>query len=135
MMVFNDSISDAFTRIRNANLVGHNTVRVPLTLTTKSILNILVHHGFIKNFSQINNREFLVTLKSPKTSVLRKLKRLSRPGCRLYVSAQNLPQLLRSGQLGLAPRAIIFLSTSKGILSDREAQHLKVGGELLGYVS
>nr|CAJ18197.1 ribosomal protein S8 [Halimeda opuntia] len=133
MMVFNDSISDVFTRIRNANLVGHNTVRVPLTLTTKSILNILVHHGFIKNFSQINNREFLVTLKSK--SVLRKLKRLSRPGCRLYVSAQNLPQILRSGQLGLAPRAIIFLSTSKGILSDREARHLKVGGEILGYVS
>lgn len=132
-MVFNDSISDVFTRIRNANLVGHNTVQVPLTLTTKSILNILVHHGFIKNFSQINNREFLVTLKSK--SVLRKLKRLSRPGCRLYVSAQNLPQILRSGQLGLAPRAIIFLSTSKGILSDREARHLKVGGEILGYVS
>nr|ACN23287.1 ribosomal protein S8 [Halimeda velasquezii] len=130
-MVFNDSISDVFTRIRNANLVGHNTVRVPLTLTTKNILNILVHHGFLKNFSQINNREFLVTLKSK--SVLRKLKRLSRPGCRLYVSAQNLPQILRSGQLGIAP--IIFLSTSKGILSDREARYLKIGGEILGYVS
>nr|ACN23275.1 ribosomal protein S8 [Halimeda minima]ACN23278.1 ribosomal protein S8 [Halimeda minima]AYC64665.1 ribosomal protein S8 [Halimeda minima] len=129
----NDSISDVFTRIRNANLVGHNTVRVPLTLTTKNILNILVHHGFIKNFSQINNREFLVTLKLK--SVLRKLKRLSRPGCRLYVSAQNIPQILRSGQLGIAPRAIILLSTSKGILSDREARYLKVGGEILGYVS
>nr|ACN23284.1 ribosomal protein S8 [Halimeda renschii] len=129
----NDSISDVFTRIRNANLVGHNTVRVPLTLTTKNILKILVNHGFIKNFSQINNREFLVTLKLK--SVLRKLKRLSRPGCRLYVSAQNIPQILRSGQLGIAPRAIIFLSTSKGILSDREARYLKVGGEILGYVS
>nr|ACN23281.1 ribosomal protein S8 [Halimeda minima] len=129
----NDSISDVFTRIRNANLVGHNTVRVPLTLTTKNILKILVNHGFIKNFSQINNKEFLVTLKFK--SVIRKLKRLSRPGCRLYVSAQNIPQILRSGQLGIAPRAIIFLSTSKGILSDREARYLKVGGEILGYVS
>nr|CAJ18169.1 ribosomal protein S8 [Halimeda incrassata]CAJ18173.1 ribosomal protein S8 [Halimeda monile] len=120
----NDSISDLFTRIRNANLVGQNTVRVPVTLTTQSILKILVHHGFITNFHQTNNREFLVTLKS----IIRELQRLSRPGCRLYVRAQNIPKI--RGQIG-----IIILSTSKGILSDREARRLKVGGEILGYIS
>nr|ACN23298.1 ribosomal protein S8 [Halimeda copiosa] len=124
--MINDSISDVFTRIRNANLVDHTTVRVPFTFTTKNILNILVHHGFLKNFSQIQNREFLVQLKSK--SVIREFKRLSRPGRRLYVSAKNIPQI--RGQLG-----VLLLSTSKGIMSDREARRLKVGGEILGYVS
>nr|ACN23240.1 ribosomal protein S8 [Halimeda magnidisca] len=122
----NDSLFDLFTRIRNAHLVGHHTVQVPLSSTNKSILEILVRHGFIRSFDQIQNRQFLVTFK-PK-SVIRELQRLSRPGCRLYVSAQNIPQI--RGQLG-----IIFLSTSKGILCDREARYLKLGGEILGYIS
>nr|AAV84998.1 ribosomal protein S8 [Halimeda taenicola] len=121
-----DSLSDLFTRIRNAHLVGHLTVLVPLSSTNKSILEILVRHGFIQNFDPIQNQQFLVTFK-PK-SVIRELQRLSRPGCRLYVSAQNIPQI--RGQLG-----ILFLSTSKGILSDREARYLKLGGEILGYIS
>nr|ACN23244.1 ribosomal protein S8 [Halimeda gracilis] len=115
----NDSISDLFTRIRNCQ---RSEVRVPVTSATKSILEILARHGFIKNFVQINNQEFLVTLKS----VIRELQRLSRPGCRLYVSANKIPKI----QLG-----VIFLSTSKGIIGDREARLLKVGGEILGYVS
>nr|CAJ18191.1 ribosomal protein S8 [Halimeda micronesica] len=122
----NNSISDLFTRLRNANLVGHNTVRVPITLSTKNILEILARHGLIKNFYQINTQEFLINLKFK--SILRELKTLSRPGCRLYVSAQNIPKI--RGQIG-----IIILSTSKGILSDREARRLKVGGEILGYIS
>nr|AAV84980.1 ribosomal protein S8 [Halimeda discoidea] len=122
----NDSLSDLFTRIRNAHLVGHRTVTVPLSSTNKSILEILVRHGFIQQFDQIQNRQFLVTFKSK--SVIRELQRLSRPGCRLYVSAQNIPQI--RGQLG-----ILFLSTSKGILSDREARYFKLGGEILGYIS
>nr|ACN23301.1 ribosomal protein S8 [Halimeda goreaui] len=121
-----DSISDVFTRLKNANLVGHTTVRVPLTFTTQNILNILVHHGFLQNFSQIQNREFLVQFKSK--SVIRECKRLSRPGCRLYVSSKNIPKI--RGQLG-----VLLLSTSKGIVSDREARRLKVGGEILGYVA
>nr|AAV84974.1 ribosomal protein S8 [Halimeda cuneata] len=121
-----DSLSDLFTRIRNAHLVGHLTVLVPFSSTNKSILDILVRHGFIQNFDQIQNQQFLVTFKSK--SVIRELQRLSRPGCRIYVSAQNIPQI--RGQLG-----ILFLSTSKGILSDREARYLKLGGEILGYIS
>nr|AAV84977.1 ribosomal protein S8 [Halimeda cuneata] len=119
----NDSISDLFTCIRNAHLVGHNTVRVPLTSTNKSILDIFVRHGFLQDFHQIENRQFLVTLKS----TIRELQRLSRPGCRLYVSAQNIPRI--RGQLG-----IVVLSTSKGIVSDREARYFKLGGEILGYI-
>nr|ACN23238.1 ribosomal protein S8 [Halimeda sp. 'magnicuneata'] len=113
----NDSLSDLFTRIRNA----HSIVTVPVSATNKSILDILVRHGFIQHF-EIQNQQFLVTLKS----TIREFKRLSRPGCRLYVSAHNIPR----GQLG-----ILFLSTSKGIMSDREARYLKLGGELLGYIS
>nr|AAV84992.1 ribosomal protein S8 [Halimeda lacunalis] len=124
----NDSLSDLFTRIRNAHLVSHNTVRVPLTSINRSVLEILVRHGFIQNFDQIQNRQFLVTFKSKQTLPSFELQRLSRPGCRLYVSAQNIPQI--RGQLG-----IIFLSTSKGILSDREARYFKLGGEILGYIS
>nr|CAJ18188.1 ribosomal protein S8 [Halimeda hummii] len=127
----NDSLSDLFTRIRNAYLVGHNMVRVPLTSTNRSILEILVRHGFIQNFHKQEMptfpfQQFLVTFKSK--FVIRKLQRLSRPGCRLYASAQNIPQI--RGQLG-----IIFISTSKGILSDREARYFKLGGEILGYIS
>nr|AAV84971.1 ribosomal protein S8 [Halimeda cuneata] len=118
-MSVNDSLSDLFTRIRNA----HSIVTVPVSATNKSILDILVRHGFIQHF-EIQNQQFLVTLKS----TIRELQRLSRPGCRLYVSAQKIPQI--RGQLG-----ILFLSTSKGILSDREARYLKLGGELLGYIS
>nr|AAV84986.1 ribosomal protein S8 [Halimeda discoidea] len=121
----NDSLSDLFTRIRNAHLVGHHTVPVALTSTNKSILDILVRHGFIKNFQKIQNRQFLVTFKCK--CVIRELQRLSRPGCRLYVSSQNIPRI--RGQL-----AIIFLSTSKGIMSDREARYFKLGGEILGYI-
>nr|AAV85004.1 ribosomal protein S8 [Halimeda tuna] len=124
----NDSLSDLFTRIRNAHLVGHHMVRVPLTSTNRSILEILVRHGFIQNFHKIPDRkkQFLVTFRSK--SVIRELQRLSRPGCRLYVSAQNIPTI--RGQLG-----IIFISTSKGVLSDREARYFKLGGEILGYIS
>nr|AAV84968.1 ribosomal protein S8 [Halimeda cuneata] len=118
----NDSLSDLFTRIRNAHLVGHLTVPVPSTNKNISILDILVRHGFIQHFAPIQNRQFLVTLKPN----IRELQRLSRPGCRLYVSAHNIPQI-RVG--------ILFLSTSKGIVSDREARYLKLGGEILGYIS
>nr|AAV84965.1 ribosomal protein S8 [Halimeda cuneata] len=113
-----DSLSDLFTRIRNAHLVGHPTVQVPFSSTNKSILDILVRHGFIQHLEQ--NQQFLVTFKSN----FRELQRVSRPGCRIYVSAQNIP---RGG--------ILFLSTSKGIISDREARFLNLGGEILGYIS
>nr|AAV85001.1 ribosomal protein S8 [Halimeda tuna] len=116
-----DSLSDLFTRIRNAQLAGHHTVRVPMTSINRRILEILVRHGFIQNFDHS-----LVTFKSK--FVIRELQRLSRPGCRLYVSAQNIPRI--RGKLGL-----IFLSTSKGILSDREARYFKLGGEILGYIT
>lgn len=143
--MINDSISDFLTRIRNANLVCREKVLVPSTEINKRIAKILVRHGFIRDFQQINKpstkklnkvlkssqkvngQSLLLTLKKNKPRVILQLQRLSRPGCRLYVRARNLPGF---GKLG-----IVLLSTSKGILSDREAYPLNVGGEILGFIS
>nr|AYC64134.1 ribosomal protein S8 [Johnson-sea-linkia profunda] len=126
--MINDSISDLFTRVRNASLVQHSKVLVPSTKTNESIVQILAQHGFIMNF-QRSKHSLVLTLKYEKNQpIIVKLQRLSRPSCRLYVKTQNIPQIC--GKLG-----IVFLSTSKGILSDREALHFKVGGEILGYVA
>ena len=141
--MINDSISDFLTRIRNANLVCRKKVLVPSTKINKRLAKILVRHGFISDFQQINKpstkklnkvlksshngQSLLLTLKKNQPRVILQLQRLSRPGCRLYVRARNLPNF---GKLG-----IVLLSTSKGILSDREAYPLNVGGEILGFIS
>lgn len=130
-----DSISDLFTRIRNASLARRKTITVPFNKTNKSIVEILARHGFLQGFEKRDSQTFLCTLKYKKKQKLRipiivQLKRLSRPGCRLYVKVQNIPKISRCGKLG-----VLFLSTSAGILSDREASRLKVGGEILGFVS
>nr|AYC64423.1 ribosomal protein S8 [Pseudochlorodesmis sp. HV01306b] len=126
--MINDPIADLFTRIRNACLVQHSKVLVPYTKTHERIVQILAQHGFIVNFHRY--KQWLVlTLKYKKNQpVIVKLQRFSRPSCRLYVKTQQIPQIC--GKLG-----IVFLSTSQGILSDREAVHLNVGGEILGFVA
>nr|AYC64496.1 ribosomal protein S8 [Pseudochlorodesmis sp. HV01306c] len=125
-----DSISDLFTRIRNANLARRAKVFVPYTKINESLINILFKHGFIGDFEKVTS-QLLITLKYKNTNkkpIILQIKRLSRPGCRLYVNAKNIPQIC--GKLG-----VVFLSTSKGILSDREAAFYKIGGEILGFVS
>lgn len=132
-MKSNDSISDFFTRIRNASCIRHKKVVVPFTKINKSLTKILARHGFIQGYKQLDKYagNFLeLTLKYGKKtnqSAIFQIKRLSRPGCRLYIDYRNIP--LYKGQ------GIVFLSTSKGILSDQEAVYLKVGGEILGSVS
>lgn len=124
-MMTTDSISDLFTRIRNASLARRETISVPLNKTNKSLIKILADHGFLRA------NDGTLTLKYKKNQpVIVQLKRLSRPGCRLYVKVQNIPKICPYGKCG-----ILFLSTSKGILSDREAYRLRVGGEILGFVS
>nr|YP_009472630.1 ribosomal protein S8 [Rhipilia penicilloides]ARO74293.1 ribosomal protein S8 [Rhipilia penicilloides] len=126
--MINDPIADLFTRIRNASLVKCSKVAVPLTQTNERIVQIFAQHGLIVNF-QRSNQTLVLTLKYQKNQpILMKLQRLSRPSCRLYVKTQNIPKIC--GKLG-----IVLLSTSKGILSDREAIHFQVGGEILGFVA
>ena len=121
----NNSISDFFTRIRNANLIDRNTIRVLKTKTNQQLALILVRYGFIENF-RIFNQSLVLKLKKNKKNILQ-IKRLSRPGCRLYTNYQKIPKIC--GKLGL-----VFLSTSYGILSDREACNFKVGGEIIGFI-
>lgn len=187
--MINDSISDLFTRIRNACLVRREKVIVPYTQTNQSIVKILMQHGFIKKIQSINDKnieiyrrrtgpsggspdaasalpllrrsqpfgrnkggngrldarstipalgpspvqksKFLLTLKyeNNRPAILQ-LQRLSRPGCRLYVKGQKIPKVCEKSQL-----SVLFLSTSQGILSDREAYSLNLGGEILGFVT
>lgn len=126
--MINDSISDFFTRIRNASLVRLKKVSVPYNRTNKSLVNILLRHGFIEDFKVTSSQLFLFLKYKNNEPIILNLKRISKPGCRLYVNATNLPQVF--GRLG-----VIILSTSKGILSDREASHYKIGGEIIGFIS
>nr|AYC63942.1 ribosomal protein S8 [Flabellia petiolata] len=126
--MINDSISDFFTRIRNGSNIRRDTVFIPYNKTNKSLAKILARHGFI-NIHKISSESLTLKLKYEKDQpIIVKIQRLSRPGCRLYVNARNIPQIC--GKLG-----IVFLSTSYGIISDREAYNLKVGGEIIGFVS
>ena len=145
--MIHDSISDLFTRIRNASLVCQDNVLVPYNKINKQIIQILLQQGFIREFKKIHTASrripgdtrgisrsavaFVLTLKYEKnTPVILKLQRLSRPSCRLYVKVQNIPKVFRENQF-----CVILISTSQGILSDREAYRLKLGGEILGFVS
>lgn len=127
-----DPIADLLTRIRNANMVRHATVEIPASRTKKSILEILVKEGFIKGFevSEKDNHETIkVSLKygTDKSRVITGIKRISKPGLRVYAKKNELPRVL--GGLGVA-----VISTSNGIVTDKEARKLQVGGEVICYV-
>nr|YP_009130596.1 ribosomal protein S8 [Tydemania expeditionis]CEO91126.1 ribosomal protein S8 [Tydemania expeditionis] len=123
-----DSISNFFTHIRNASLVRRDTVSVPNNQTNRSLAKILVRHGFI-GIQQVSASCLVLTLKYKSNQpLITQIQRLSRPGCRLYVRHHNIFKIC--GNLGVA-----FLSTSQGILSDREAYSRKIGGEIIGFVS
>lgn len=131
-MVLSDPIADMLTRIRNANQVGHEKVELPSSNIKKSIADILKREGFIRDAEFISDekqgviRLFLKYGKGQER-VITGLKRISKPGLRVYVNHDNIPRVL--GGLGIA-----IISTSKGILTDKEARKERIGGEVLCYV-
>jgi len=131
-MVMTDPIADLLTRIRNANQMKHAIVEIPASKIKVEILNVLKSEGYITDFSVVNSGvqgTIKVTLKYLANSerALRGLKRISKPGLRVYAKTDEMPRVL-SG-LGIA-----IVSTSQGIMTDREARKLQVGGEVLAYI-
>lgn len=128
-----DTISDMLTRIRNATMVKHKIVQIPITKMSLAISQILKEEGFIEDFEnyQENKREYLLlslkyTGKSRK-SVISKIKRISKPGLRVYTGSKELPRVLEN--LGIA-----IMSTSKGVMTNLKAKELGIGGEVLCYI-
>lgn len=128
----NDTIANMITSIRNANLGKIKTVQIPATNATKDIAKILLREGFIENFiyNQQNENILMLNLKyqgKRKKSYITTLRRISKPGLRIYSNHKEIPKVL--GGMG-----IVILSTSAGIMTDREAREKKIGGELLCYI-
>lgn len=129
----NDTIADTLTRIRNANLARHQIVQIPATKMTLSVTKVLKEEGFIYNYEEIQegHKSFLlISLKyrgKKRQPVITTLKRISKPGLRVYANSSNLPRVL--GGLGIA-----IISTSQGVMTDRKARHSGLGGEVLCYV-
>ncbi len=131
-MVMTDPIADYLTRIRNANMVKHESLEIPASNIKKSMTEILKNEGFIKDYEVIaDNKQGVlrIFLKYGKDQqrVISGLKRISRPGLRSYVDSDNVPKVLNG--LGIA-----ILSTSKGVITDKEARAQHVGGEVIAYV-
>ena len=132
-MVTSDPIADMLTRIRNANTAKHDTVDVPSSKMKVAIADILVNEGFIEKYEIVEDGNFKtirITLKygaDKNEKVITGIKRISKPGLRVYAGKENLPTVL--GGLGIA-----ILSTNQGIITDKEARKLQVGGEVLAFV-
>jgi len=131
-MVMTDPIADMLTRIRNANVVRHQTVDIPSSNTKRAIGSILLEEGFVKNVEELMDGSVPVlrlTMKygQNKERVITGLKRISKPGLRVYVGKEDIPKVL--GGLGIA-----LISTSKGIMTDKMARKEGLGGEVLCYV-
>ena len=131
-MTMTDPVADMLTRIRNANTVGHTTVDIPSSKMKVSIAEILLREGYIKGFNFIEDGKqniIRVQMKygADKEKVISGLKKISKPGLKVYAKSDEVPKVL--GGLGIA-----IISTSKGILSDKEARQLGVGGEVICYV-
>lgn len=131
-MQVTDTIADLLTRIRNAQSAKHDTVEVPASNMKKAICQILVDEGYVKNFTVKEDGKqgvITITLKygEGRTPVIRGLKRVSKPGLRIYSNAQELPKVMKG--LGVA-----IISTSKGVMTDREARKQNVGGEVLAFI-
>ena len=127
-----DPIADMLTRIRNANSAKHTTVDIPASNMKRAIAQILFDEGYIKSFEEIKDEKqgiIRVTLKYDENGkrVISGLKRISKPGLRIYVSKDELPQVLNG--LGIA-----LISTSKGIMTDKKAREAGLGGEVIAYV-
>ena len=132
-MCMSDPIADMLTRIRNANHAKHDTVDVPASKMKIAIADILVNEGYIAKYTLIEDgtrKNIHITLKygaDKNEKIITGLKRISKPGLRVYVNKEELPRVL--GGLGVA-----ILSTNKGVITDREARKLQVGGEVLAFV-
>ena len=131
-MQITDPVADMLTRIRNANSAKHETVDVPASNLKKAIAQILLDEGYIKSFELVDNGNqgiIRITLKylAKKQAVLSGLKRVSKPGLRIYAGAEELPKVLKG--LGIA-----IISTSKGVMTDKKARELHIGGEVLAFV-
>ena len=130
-MQITDPIADMLTRIRNANNAKHDTVDVPASNMKKSIAQILLDEGYIKNFQLIDDGTqgvIRITLKyNGSEKVISGLRRVSKPGLRVYAGADELPRVLRG--LGIA-----IISTSKGVMTDKAARAQHIGGEVLAFV-
>ena len=132
-MTHSDPIADMLTRIRNANTAKHDTVDVPSSKMKLAIAEILLKEGFIKSYEVIEEGNFKtirITLKygaDKNQRIITGIKRISKPGLRVYAGAEDMPKVL--GGLGIA-----IVSTNKGVMTDKEARALNVGGEVLCFV-
>ena len=131
-MHITDPVADMLTRIRNANSAKHETVDVPASNLKKAIAQILLDEGYIKSYNLVENGNqgiIHITLKyqGKKEQVISGLRRVSKPGLRVYAGAEELPKVLRG--LGIA-----IISTSKGVMTDKAARAAHVGGEVLAFV-
>ncbi|MEF9921757.1 MAG: 30S ribosomal protein S8 [Anaerovoracaceae bacterium] len=131
-MTMTDPIADMLTRIRNANTVGHTSVEIPASKIKKSIAEILFEEGYINGFDVIEDDKqgtLKVQMKygANKEKVISGIKKISKPGLKVYAKANEVPRVL--GGLGIA-----IISTSNGVISDKKARQLGVGGEVICYV-
>jgi len=131
-MVVNDPIADMLTRIRNAQIAKHDAVVLPASNTKKAIAKILLAEGYVKSVDFVDEApqgSIKIALKyvNGKQPVIAGLKRISKPGLRVYAKAEELPKVL--GGLGIA-----IISTSKGLMTDKEARKEMIGGEVLAYI-
>lgn len=131
-MQMTDVIADMLTRIRNANTAKHPTVDIPASNQKKAIAEILLEEGYIKNYQVIEDGKqgiIRITMKygEGKTRIIQGLRKVSKPGLRIYSSCEDMPKVMRG--LGIA-----IVSTSKGIMTDKKARELNVGGEVLAFV-
>ncbi len=131
-MHITDTIADLLTRIRNASTAHHETVDVPASNLKKSIVKILADEGYIKGYTVKEDGKqgiITITLKygEGKTPVITGLRRVSKPGLRIYTNCEDMPKVMRG--LGIA-----ILSTSKGVMTDKEARKQNVGGEVLAFI-
>lgn len=131
-MQITDTIADILTRIRNANTAKHATVDIPASNMKKAITQILVDEGYVKSYQLIEDGKqgiIRITLKygENKSQVITGLRRVSKPGLRIYKSCEDMPKVMKG--LGIA-----IVSTSKGVMTDKKARELNVGGEILAFV-
>jgi small subunit ribosomal protein S8 len=131
-MVMSDPIADMLTRIRNANIVRHETVEIPASKVKREIAEILKKEGFIRDAEYVeDSKQGIIRLflkyGSNNERVISGLKRISKPGLRVYTKSQEIPRVL--GGLGIA-----IISTSQGVMTDKEARQSKAGGEVICYV-
>ena len=131
-MQITDSIADMLTRIRNANSAKHDTVQIPASNMKKAIAQILVDEGYVKSFKVIDDGkqgmiEIALKYGPNKSQVITGLRRVSKPGLRIYTNCEEMPKVMKG--LGVA-----ILSTSKGVMTDKEARRANVGGEVLAFI-